>query len=118
MVFLLRHFSVLSAVLLACTGINALPAATTLAPVPTPAHTQIDVSFANQGSRWSKRHGRGHLDKRARRAADLEELDKRYWEVTSVWIGTFSLLSGMPMTSMNLIRPFLKKMNRRLPPIV
>jgi hypothetical protein len=89
----LRNISFVAALLVVFTGTIAHPAIpTTLAndgPVPTGSYDETGLSFVNHGSRWSKRHGRGSLEKRARLAEEVEEQQKRYWKVSSVWIGKF-----------------------------
>lgn len=102
----LRTSSAIAALLLSCTTTVAFPAATTtLGSVPTPSPIQANVFFDNQGSEWSKRHGKGFLERRARLAQEDAELDKRYWQVTSVWIGTLPLLhaSGFLLTRSDVV---------------
>lgn len=97
----LRNISFVAALLVAFSGTIAHPAIPNSLPdnrpVPTASYDESGISFDNHGSRWSKRHDRVSLEKRARLAEESEEQRKRYWKVSSVWIGKLGLFFQSPI---------------------
>jgi hypothetical protein len=101
------HFAnTASALLLFVSGTIAQPVSpSNTSQVVVPARHQEGL-FSNFGSSWNKRAIRRPSGKRS---LDDGEKEKRYWKVSSVWVGeSFGPLNGIRL----LIR--LQRMKRRI----